>query len=191
MSEQDLINRLYPEDKSTPVKPPEAAAEKDLVDRLYPKPPAETAGNPYALDAESPENRFYGESRKVDLPSDVNLSAFAATPEEQDVLAENLGYMADEIGASQDDIRGIIAYSQEAILTGETFSEDEALSALVKEHGYPTLAAHLEDACLLAQSLGPDMIEWLKQTRLGNSPQMINFFLRMAQTPRGLSLIHI
>ncbi len=186
MSDQDLIDRMYPsqEDNPTPVKPPEAA-EQATVDRPYPQPAAETAGNPYAVDADAPENRLYGESRKVSLPSDISLAAFAATDEEQATLAENLGFMADEIGASQADLRGIIAYSQEAALTGETFEDHEALTALIKEHGYATLAAHLDDAALLAQSLGPDMVAWLEQTRLGNSPAMVSFFMRMAQTPRG------
>lgn len=186
MSDQDTVDRLYPsqEAKPTPVNPPEAA-EQATVDRLYPQPATETAGNPYAVDADAPENRFYGESRKVGLPADVILAAFAATDEEQATLAENLGFMADEIGASQADLRGIIAYAQEAVLTGENFTDEAALTALIKEHGYATLAAHLDDAALLAQSLGPDMVAWLEQTRLGNDPKMVSFFIRMAQTPRG------
>jgi hypothetical protein len=192
--QQELINRLYPSSapQGTEVLPEEPAtqppgespAEEPPVENYgYEPQPEPRKGNPYSIDGDSPEDRFYGGSQKVDLRGDTDLSIINPLEEEQATLRDNLGFMAAEVGADQSDIHAIIDYSNKALTTGEIFDTQESMKALYEQHG-SNLTNLLDAAQQLVRSLDPDLTRWLDETGLGNSPVMINHFIRIAQSPR-------
>lgn len=190
--EGDIVQRLYPDDRPSSTEDaeePPPGEQKDILDQIYPEKPERT-GNPYALDSGSLEDKLYGGSQKVNLRGDTDLSLISPVEAEQAGLADNIGFMAHEVGATQDDVHGIVQYLNQALLTGETFDPQESLRSLYDEHGR-NLVNRLEDAQLLVQSLDPDLIEWLESTRLGDSPVLVNFFIRLSQTPRGRERLNI
>ena len=62
------------------------------------------------------------------------------------------------------------------------FDTSESMKSLYEQHG-SDLVNKLSAAQDLVQTF-PELVPWLEQTGLGNSPVMINHFIRIAQSPR-------
>lgn len=180
---QDTIDQLYPDCtgvmEDTPVTT-EATPPTD--DHGYKPEPEKTEGNPYSLDEGSLEDTLYGGESKVSLNDETDLSIIYQSEEEQAALRENLGYMASETGATQDDIHSLVSYANKQLITGELADPQESLSTLYEQHG-TDLNSKLADAQELVKTI-PELSAWLDQTRLGDDPVMINQIIRIAQSPR-------
>lgn len=178
--DQETIDRLYPT-STTPLQT-EDAVTPEIDNHGYEPTPEKVEGNPYAMEKETVEDRLYGSTSKVALSDGTDLSVIYQSEEEQAALRDNLGYMASETGATQDDIHSIVSYANKQLITGEFADPTESLSTLYDQHGQE-LSSKLAQAQSLVQSL-PEVAAWLDSTRLGDNPVIINQIIRIAQTPR-------
>lgn len=188
MSKQEYIDQLYgssvtqvqAEEPQAETTPP---ATEQAVDNFgYESTPEKQEGNPYSLEQDSVENTLYGAESKITLSDDTDLSIIYQSEEEQVALRENLGYMASETGATQDDIHSLVSHANQQLITGATADPTESMSTLYEQHG-GDLVNRLGDAQQLVHSF-PELVSWLETTKLGNDSTVINHFIRIAQTPR-------
>lgn len=179
--DQETINQMYP--STTAVQTEEVQPVDTPVDEYGYEAKAETVeGNPYASEPDSIEDTLYGAESKVTLSGETDLSVIYQSEEEQAALRDNLGYIASELGGTQDDIHSIVSYANKQLITGDIADPQESMSTLYEQHGQQ-LSSKLAQAQALVQSL-PDVAAWLEATRLGDDPVMINQIIRIAQTPR-------
>ena len=180
----DRISQMYPdtEVQEPHSSPPVNNAEVD--DFGYEEPPEKPQGNPYALpeDSGSVTDDLYGAESKVKLSEETDLTLIYSNPEDQAALNENLGYIASEAGASQEDLHDMVSHVNEALITGEHFDVNESMKSLYEQHG-ADLQRKLDDARTLVASF-PDLAAWLDQTGMGNSPMLINKIIKLTETNR-------
>lgn len=187
MIDEETINRMYPDDASKevtePDTTPDAAEQDEVLENLYPK-ENEPTENPYILDSDKDEveTRLYASTQKVELASDDDLTLLGEDDEQRDHLRENLGFMAHTAGATQQDVSSFIEVANQHILSGETYDENTVMKDLYQEHG-PSLHQKLSDARALVQTY-PELSKWLNESGAGNSPKLIDRFIKLAQTER-------
>ena len=185
MSNQEIIDQMYGEQPST--TPVQTEDDTPMEDYGYEPEAEKSEGNPYSLESESIEDTLYGAESKVALSEETDLSIIYQSEEEQTLLRENLGYMASETGATQEDIHSLVSYANKQLITGEVADPQESLSTLYDQHG-AELSSKLTDAQALVKTL-PELSAWLDQTRLGDDPMVINQIIRISQTSRSQARI--
>ncbi|HHJ3249953.1 TPA: hypothetical protein ACQJT5_004683 [Vibrio parahaemolyticus] len=185
---QEYIDQMYGS-SVTPVQTEEVQPENveqspvEAADNYgYEPDPEPKQGNPYSLEQDSVENTLYGAESKVTLSDDTDLSIIYQSEEEQAALRENLGYMANEVGATQDDVHNLVTHANQQLIIGATADPTESMSTLYEQHG-ADLVNRLGDAQQLVHSF-PELVTWLETTKLGNDAKVINHFIRIAQSPR-------
>lgn len=187
-SANDRVAALDGEDKEEPT-PVHAEAESTPVDMLYKPDPERRTGNPYSLEPESVENTLYGAESKVALSENTDLGVIYSSPEDQAALRDNLGFLAHETGATQEDIHSLVTYANSQLIAGEQANPKETMSTLYEQHG-SDLHSKLSDAQALVQSFDA-LATWLDQTGLGDDPKMINHIIRVAATPRSQARLQL
>lgn len=193
MSKQEYIDALYgPSVTQVQAEEPQAdttppATEQAVENFGYEPTPEKQEGNPYSLEQDTVENTLYGAESKVTLSDDTDLSIIYQSEEEQAALKENLGYMANEVGATQDDIHSLVTHANQQLIIGATADPTESMSTLYQQHG-SDLVNRLGDAQQLVHSF-PELVTWLENTKLGNDAKVINHFIRIAQSPRAQARI--
>lgn len=180
--DNDRISTLYPDAKSEPIEQPTITPVQATDDFGYEQPAEQPVGNPYSLEPDSRENRLYGAKSKVAISDDTDLTLIYDTPEDQASLNENLGFIGSEIGASQEDISGLVRHVNGLLLTGEMPSAQDSMQTLYEAHG-EALSQKLDDARTLIKSF-PDLAEWLDSTGVGNDPTFINRIIKLTENNR-------
>lgn len=174
------VTQVQAEEPQADTTPP--ATEQTVENFGYEPTPEKQEGNPYSLEQDTVENTLYGAESKVTLSDDTDLSIIYQSEEEQAALKENLGYMANEVGATQDDIHSLVTHANQQLIIGATADPTESMSTLYEQHG-ADLVNRLGDARQLVTSF-PELVTWLESTKLGNDAKVINHFIRIAQSPR-------
>lgn len=174
------VTQVQAEEPKAETTPP--ATDQAVENFGYETTPEKQEGNPYSLEQDRVENTLYGAESKVTLSDDTDLSIIYQSEEEQAALRENLGYMANEVGATQDDIHSLVTHANQQLIIGATADPTESMSTLYEQHG-ADLVNRLGDARQLVTSF-PELVTWLETTKLGNDAKVINHFIRIAQSPR-------
>ena len=182
-SAQERIDALYPDAKTQEPEQPTTPPVKTAADEFgYEPSPEPRTGNPYSLDSGSVTDDLYGAESKVTLSDETDLTLIYSSPEDQAALNANLGFIASEAGASQEDIHDMVNHVNEVLLTGEIPSQQDAMATLYQEHG-ESLHQKLEDARTLVASF-PDLHAWLSETKIGDSPVLINRIIKLTENNR-------
>lgn len=161
--------------------------EQTAAERMYPEQSAsyeqsEPQGNPYALESDMGE-RMYGASNRVELPDGLDLSAF-----DDSSLAENIPFLAAEVGANQSDIQNLAQlFSDYQRSPNDDQARSEAaestMEQLRREHGQD-LNRKLQRAHSLVASI-PGLGDFLDRTGAGNDPQVAAELIRLSNSGRG------
>ncbi len=179
------VTQVQAEEPQAETTPP--ATVQAVENFGYEPTPEKQEGNPYSLEQNTVENTLYGAESKVTLSDDTDLSIIYQSEEEQAALKENLGYMANEVGADQTDVASMVEYTNKVLITGEQFDPRQSMTDLYEQHG-AELGSRLDAARQLVHSF-PELVTWLNDTKIGNSPVMINHLIRIAQSPRAQARI--
>jgi len=169
-------------------EPVQQAEPQPTTDEFGYKQSSETTGNPYSLEQGSTTDTMYGDSQKVELSSDTDLSHVYSDPADQQGLSENISYMAHEIGADQNDISGLMSIINEQLITNQSHDANATMTSLYEVHG-ENVMSKIDQATALIESLDPRLAVWLEQSGAGDNPKVINHFIRLSQTPRSQARI--
>lgn len=181
-SQEERVEALYPDAKSQQPVLANTQVQTTTDEFGYEQSREPRVGNPYSLDSGSVTDDLYGAESKVTLSDETDLTLIYDNPEDQAALFQNLGFIGSESGASQEDLHDMVSHVNEALLTGEIPSQQDAMATLYQEHG-ESLHQKLEDARTLVASF-PDLHTWLSETKIGNSPMLINRIIKLAGSNR-------